>query len=284
MQSLNPHPPFISSKRDNINQRSHNIRNNTPNESDDDDEIDEKEDDEPIVSFDMSEIRKAKLPNKLIIMKNADKEWHEKNYPGRCPIDIVHPFRLLCAGVPNTGKSNVVRNILMRQGMGENNPFEEVIVIHCDSANTKEYSDIQCTMLDENSIPAPDEFRGEVKTLVVLEDLSFEDLKHADKKKIDRLYSYVSTHKNISVICCAQNFTSIPTYVRRCSNFFILWKSPDMISMASVAKKTGLDKGQLTDIFNRLMPNFHDSLWINLTEGAPHKLYKNGFQPIKMND
>ena len=232
--------------------------------------------DEWHAEFDMSEIRKAKLPKQLIIMSNPDKEFHEKWKPGRNIVNVPHPFRAVLFGPPNVGKSTVVKNILMRADP----PFEEVFMIHCDKDYTQEYDDIDCEFLDE--IPAPDEWQGEVKTLVILEDLEYKQMNKDQKRNLDRLMGYVSTHKNISCCLCAQDAFNIPPAVRRCSNFWVIWKSPDMDSMHAICRRTGLNKKQFMNIFNKLMPNFHDSLWVDMTSGSNAKLRKNGFQIIKM--
>ena len=89
-----------------------------PKESDD-----ELSDNEWDVEFDMSEIRKAKLPKELIIIKNPDKQFHEAWKEGRNMVNVPHPFRMVCFGPPNVGKSTVVKNILLRADP----PFEEIL-------------------------------------------------------------------------------------------------------------------------------------------------------------
>ena len=55
-----------------------------------------------------------------------------------------------------------------------------------------------------------------------------------------------------------------------------------MDAMALVARRTGLSKKQFFSIFERFLPDYHDSLWIDMTSGSKHKLRKNGFQVIKV--
>ena len=70
----------------------------------------------------------------------------------------------------------VAKNLIIRADP----PFQEIIVIHCDPEYTKEYDDIDVELLGE--VPAPDEFEGEVKTLVVLDDLEFKSMNKVQKK------------------------------------------------------------------------------------------------------
>ena len=60
-------------------------------------------------------------------LPNPDKTDHESE-PGVDPLDICHPFRLLLAGKPNSGKTSVALACVARQ----NPPFERIVVWHCD--------------------------------------------------------------------------------------------------------------------------------------------------------
>ena len=108
----------------------------------------------------------------------------------------------------------VVKNLLIRAKP----PFEEVFVIHCDPDYTKEYDDIGAVLLKD--IPSPEDWEGQVKTLVILDDLEFKGMSKDQRRNLDRLFGFVSTHKNISCILCSQDPFNVPPIVRRCSN---LW-------------------------------------------------------------
>jgi len=219
---------------------------------------------------------RKRLPNKLLCVPNPDKHFHEKWTSKRNMLDVPHPYRCVCLGPPNVGKSTVVKNLLIRASP----PFEEVIVIHCDSEYTKEYDDLgDIQMLSE--IPAPDDWPGEKKTLVVLDDLEYKGMCKDQKRNLDRLFGYVSTHKNISCILCSQDAFNVPPIVRRCSNLFVLWKSNDTDSMAMVARKSGLKTNDFKQIFRNLMREFRDSLWIDMSAKSPYPLRKNGFEVIE---
>jgi hypothetical protein len=208
-----------------------------------------------------------RLPNKILALPNPDKAFHEKWYKGRNMLNIPHPFRCVCLGPPNVGKTTIVKNLLLRAKP----EFEEVVVIHCDSGYTKEYDDIgdNVEILDE--IPAPEDWEGEVKTLVVLDDLEFKGMSKDQKRNLDRLFGYVSTHKNISVILCSQDAFNVPCIVRRCSNLWVLWRCPDLDAMSVCARKTGLKANNFNSIFNQLMLDPKDSLWIDMTDHSPYK-------------
>jgi hypothetical protein len=221
---------------------------------------------------------KMRLPNEIIALPNLDKAFHEKWKKGRNMLNIPHPFRCVALGPPNCGKGTVVKNILLRAKPA----FEEVFVIHCDPDFTKEWDDIGGVMMSD--IPNPEDWKGEVKTLVVLDDLEFKGMCKDQRRNLDRLFGFVSTHKNISIILCAQDTFNVPPIVRRCSNLWVLWKMQDMDSLSQTARKTGMSAQNFNTIFNELMMSDHDSLWIDTTSKTPYPLRKNGYTLINKKD
>ena len=193
-------------------------------------------------------------------------------------LNLPHPFRLCAFGKPNSGKGMCVKNILLRADP----PFERVTVIHPDSEGTREYEDLGGGENVEirSDIPPPNEWDGDVKHLVIVDDVEVKSLQREQYRNLDRLFGYVSTHKNISVCLCSQDFHNVPVIVRRCSNFFILWDNPDLLSMAHVAKKTGLTAHTLKKIFSTFNDP-HDSLWVDLTDRTPYKTRKNGYTLLR---
>jgi hypothetical protein len=220
--------------------------------------------------------RKFKIPNKMFSIPNNDKTWHEKWSTKRNMLNIPHPFRALCLGPPNCGKSSAIQHLLLRAKP----TFKEVIVIHCDPEFTKEYDDLgdQVQLTDE--IPHPTDFVGEEKTLVVIDDIEVKRLSKEQMARLDRLFGFVSTHKNISIIMTAQNAFDIPPIVRRCTNLWILWKIDDIESLQMLVRKTGIKKALFDKLFD-LCENKHDSIWIDKTEGSPYPLRFNGFEVIE---
>ena len=216
------------------------------------------------------------LPNEIIIIPNEDKHFHETWTPGRNLLNIPHPFRCMLIGPPNSGKTLLIKNILLRA-----KPiFKKIYVVHCDGDFTKEYEDVDATMLD--SIPSPEEWEGDKKTMVVLDDIDYKGMNKVQAKNLNRLFGFASTHKNISVCLTSQNYFDIPTSIRRMANFFILWKTIDSDSFKMIAKKTGMKIEQFQYIFKNIIgDDKHSSLWIDLTSKTPAKLRKNGYQVIK---
>ena len=221
---------------------------------------------------------KMRLPNEILALPNADKTFHESWTKGRNMLNIPHPFRCVALGPPNCGKGTIIKNLILRAKPA----FEEIFIIHCDPEYTKEWIDIGGEMMAE--IPAPDAWEGEVKTLVILDDLEFKTMDKIQRRNLDRLFGFVSTHKNISIVLAAQDTFNVPPIVRRCSNLWVMWKCPDLDAMSAVSRKSGMSSSNFNSIFKQLMLEKHDSLWIDMTSKSPYPLRKNGYTLITRKD
>lgn len=222
--------------------------------------------------------KKLQIPDKIIALPNPDKFFHEKWEPGRNKLNIIHPFRCCLLGNPNVGKTTIIKNILLRAKP----EFEEVIVIHCDGDYTKEYDDLGLNTPILSKIPPPEWWKGQVKTLVILDDLEFKQMGKEEKRNLDRLFGFVSTHKNISICLGSQDFFNLPPIVRRCSNLFILWRPNDLDSLNNISRKCGIPSLTMKKLFNNHIKEKRDSLWVDLTDNTPYKIRKNGFEIINI--
>ena len=219
------------------------------------------------------------LPARIIPFRNRDKAFHETWTSTRDWLDIPHPFRMLLASKPNGGKTTVILNLILRTACGKT-PFEKIVVVHCDPQDTKEYDDIERELRAD--IPSPEEFSPHQKTLCILEDLNYLNMSKEQQGRLERLYGYASTHKNVSCILTAQDpFRILPT-VRRCSNVFVLWNNHDKDMIYTLARKTGLPAKRLQDTLRTQCRGPHDSLWVDLTPGSPARFRKNGYQRLTL--
>lgn len=218
--------------------------------------------------------RRRLLPNSLCVIPCQDKDFHEEWTPGRDMLNFPHPFRAVFTGPPNTGKSTCVKNIVIRADP----PFQEVVVIHADPDNTREYDDLGDGVRLIKHIPRPDEWVTDGKTLVVIDDIELKELPKEQRRALDRLVGYVSTHKDISVCMCTQDWFNLPPIVRRCSNVWVIWKSPDTRNMRAIGSRIGIPN--FPEVASQMLPQFRDSLWIDQTDKSPYPTRRNGFEPI----
>ncbi len=216
--------------------------------------------------------------SEIAVFKNKDKAFHEIWMPKRKVLNIPHPFRCILVGPPNCGKTSMIFNILMH-----NRPyFEEVIVVHCDPEYTKEYEDIPVKML--SSIPRPNEWEGDKKTLVILDDLEYKQMSKVEKSNLNRLFGFVSTHKNISVCLSSQDTFNTPASVRRCTNVWVLWKIDDMDSIRCLARKIRITAKTIKTLFRKYINDEHDCIMIDNTKKSPYRIRVNGVHPVDIKD
>jgi len=212
--------------------------------------------------------------NKLFRIPNKDKFFHETWHPGRNLLNIPHPFRAILAGPPNRGKSTICKNLLLRADP----PFEQVIVVHYDM-ETKEYDDLKGEhFFLLNEIPNVSEFSGKKKTFIILDDLPIKQLHKPQQILLNRLYGYMSTHKNISICLCSQDAYEIPVLVRRSSNLWVLWKGVDLTSLKQLAKKSGCEN--LMELMRDHLHVSYDSLWLDSSPNSPAPIRVNGFKVL----
>lgn len=218
----------------------------------------------------------------IVAIENPDKTFHE-NWENttvnnvemaRHPMNVPHPFRCVLMGPPGVGKTTVVLNLLLRQQP----PFKKVYVIHIDGEYSKEYDAIG-KYIKLSEVPNPEWWPGDVKSLVILDDLEYKTMNKVQKRNVDRLFGYVSTHKNVSVCLTSQDPFNIFAIVRRCADLWVLWKTKDIDSVATIARKAGLMPEQMREIFKDFA--LRDSLWIDHTPGSPFPLRINGDRIIE---
>jgi len=102
------------------------------------------------------------------------------------------------------------------------------------------------------------------------------------KGRLERLYGYASTHKNVSCMLTAQDpFRIMPT-VRRCSNVFILWNNVDSDMLVRLSRKLGVASEDLQRVLEEECKGSHDSLWLDFTPDSPATIRKNGYERLHL--
>jgi hypothetical protein len=207
----------------------------------------------------------------LIIFKCHDKEFHEEvnhdNYG-----DLPHPFRVIMAAVPNCGKTSLIKNIIVNQSPD----FDRIIVWHID-VGTREYSDLDCEVVDE--LPMIEDIDPKKKNLLIIEDVDTKSLHKSVKSRLNRMFGYCSTHRNLSVILTAQEAFQVPVDLRRTANYLVLWRGTDNSATEMLGKRFGLNKKKIGFLFDTFCKTIHDSLIID-NAGGP-KIRKNLFEIIE---
>ena len=223
-----------------------------------------------------------KLGQKIHIFHNVDKDggWQEKydkNHTnlGRLP----HPFRLICSGATGTGKSNTICNIILQHQHGSRK-FKKLYVVTC-SLQSREWNHMDPEML-MTSLPDPDIFDGKEKCVLCIDDFEMSKINTEEMRKLSTLFRFSSTHRNLSIICSYQNFFEIPQIAKKCANCFLLYKPTSRMDISLIANRIDMDADDLRSIFSTVCSGTYDSLLVNQIPNAPHKLCKNLFEVIEM--
>jgi hypothetical protein len=240
----------------------------------------EDSEDEDFIKRKKTRKRKKKLgraPRCIVPLKNADKKRHESYKPGQNPIRFPAPFRAVCLGKVNSGKSLLTKHILLaHQGCAPK--FEQVIVVH-GMTDTNEYDDIEPDQI-RSTIPHYDELDPDVKKLILIDDLDFTNFPKEEMKKLSELFRFGSSHRNTSIILSHQSWFRVPKICKDTSNVFVIFRPHDNEELGTIARRVGMDKKVMFDLFKELLPHWRDSLLINLIPGAPYKYGRNLFEPI----
>lgn len=219
-----------------------------------------------------------RLPQHIIVIKNEDKQHMEKwtkakqldklNYP--------HPVKICLCGPCNVGKTNVTKNVCVRQEP----KFDRRIVVH-GIHETHEYDDCDVEMMEE--IPDQDELNTGEKTVIILDDINFKGLSKEQNERLNRLYGAWSTHLDgyISVIACTQDFYQLPPIVKRCTDVFVLWRPDDETELSTIGPKVGLRGDTLRNLFDKFCKTKYDNITIDKTIDSPWKIRINGYNVVK---
>ena len=180
------------------------------------------------------------------------------------------------------GKSTLAKNIFLRCQQGRF-PFEELIVVH-GSSETKEWDEFDPTMI-LNDIPDPEDLvRNRKKACIIIDDFEFSNLPKIALTNLSSIFRFVSSHHNFSIIVCYQSFFDVPPIVKKCANMFVLYRPNDDDELGTIARRVGMKKDIMIELFDNVLPELRDTLCIDLTEGSPCQYRKNLFKRIMVRD
>jgi len=216
----------------------------------------------------------GKLGKQIVVIDCPDKKFDEKWFKGRNIGNLPKPYRAVLFGVPNCGKSTYVKNLLLNADP----PFDTLTIVGC-SDDTTDFKDLEPSIVLD-TLPSLDSFDRSKKNALVIDDWKAKN--PADKARLDRLFGFVSSHCNTTIIMCLQDIFALhsPT-IRRMCNVFVLWKNADKRQNLLVEPRVGLEKGTIDNLMRDLDFGKRDSLMIDLTPHTPAPLRKNLFEKIK---
>ena len=229
--------------------------------------------------------RNKGLPNKVVVIKNADKDvgnWSESwSHPKtRSPGHIPHSFRLLALGAPGRGKTNYMKNIFLKhQSSGKK--FQRLIVVTCD-LSSREWEDMEPDMFIDK-LPDIEIFEDPIKTCVIIDDYEFEKCGKEEMRKLTTLFRMISSHKSVSVMASYQSFFHCPAIARKTANCFIIYKPTSENELQTISNRVGIKYDDLKYMFKKYANGFFDMIFVDLTKDTPYFIRKNIYEIIDYN-
>jgi hypothetical protein len=121
-----------------------------------------------------------------------------------------------------------------------------------------------------------------LKTLLIIDDVEFSSLSKEQMARLNKIFRYGSSHKNITVYVSHQSFFDLPLLVRKLCNVYVLWKPRSVMELKTIANRVGYTSTQLEYIFENVCDEYRDSLCIDLHINAPAILRKNLWEPFEL--
>lgn len=208
-------------------------------------------------------MNEIKLTDKIFSLPNKDKgEWVESYDEKEHGLNkMVHPFKALYTSRPNGGKTTVMINCFLHI-QSSNRPFKTVIIIQ--PSTSKEWDPIDPTLILYD-IPNPDTVVDEDngKTLIIIDDFDLTKLNRTQQQNFSMLFRYISSHHNISIMLSYQSFFDVPALIRKCCNYFYIWKTQNLDEINIISKRCGFNKKVFQHLFKKYIHNKHDFLLID---------------------
>lgn len=237
-------------------------------------------------------------PRRIVPIPNIEKKGFEKWKPNQDIFNFPRPYRHLIVGTPNAGKTTMILNTMLHAQP----PFDRIFIIHpriyqpetTDETNESvlatdqieglipEYSGV--LMYHLRSFPTEKFFEDMPgKTLMIVDDvdiLSFVRGDSSKQRRINKLYSYVSSHNNVSVITTSQSPSSqLPSIVFQMSNIITLYKIVDQYKLRTISQKLGIEYKSLKEYQSKL-GGVHDAMTLDYTVNSPAPVRKNIYESL----
>ena len=211
------------------------------------------------------------IPDQILTFHNEDKTFHEKTPSNGI---MTHPYTAIITGKVGCGKRNLVFNIVAREKDG----FDRIIIVHLD-IETQEYNiltDHGAELTDV--IPNFDEFDVDEKTLVIIDEIDVSALKKDELSRLQRLFLYCASHRNLSLFLVFQQIMDIPPKIRRSAMHYFVFKTNDKNVYTMLASRLSLPTEDLKYIMKNIITDNHDFLWVNMS-----KFDENGYPELRKN-
>lgn len=207
---------------------------------------------------------------------NVEKVDMDGWYEGRRITNFPSSTVFIFTGNRSTGKTSTIKNLIIRQDP----EFEEVYIMSRDP-ECKEYEDVlqssRAFILED--LEQLEKADRQTKKLVILEDLSFMNMKMDERDKMHGLVTHMVSHRNTSVMITCHDYMALDPLYRRMADVTVIFKQNDPTLVELTLRKAKFPKR----LAERYLPlGQYDSLWVDDTPGSPAPYRLNGTQIIEL--
>lgn len=248
---------------------------------------------------------------RLKALPNPEKAKHEKWDATRDQIDFPRPFRWGILGAVSCGKTSLILNYLVKS-----KPYDNIFIIHPQTYNPNislEDEAINNNIISPRAQASGDASRSPITEISEYKGVDFVGLSYipsmkyfdevADKwnlfiiddidlisfckkrsemrnERLNKLFSFVSSHKNLSIIVSSQDASSqLPGFVLKMCNAITIYRVLDEYIIATMARKISMAYKKLKALL-RLCKGKHDSITFDFTDDTKYPLRLNIYQNI----
>lgn len=231
----------------------------------------------------------------LILVSNPDKKLNETWTPDRDIGNIPCPSRICILGSPNSGKSTMILNFLLKASP----PYQKIFLIHPALQSTlssknepldggeeddivNEYKYVDYIPL--YSLPKPKFFDNKcTKQVLIIDDMNLKNLDKEQNRNLSKIISYSSSHYNLTIMIATQDsFSSLSVSVLRFCNVFVLYRFTDLCYLKMLFSRVGLSKKYQDKLLDEMKDyGLHDFLMIDKTSNSPAPFRRNMYHILQ---
>lgn len=236
---------------------------------------------------------------KLKALPNPEKKKHEKWDSTRDVIDFPRPFRWGILGAVSCGKTSLILNYLVKA-----HKYDNIFVLHPQTYNPNIPSEDEGSnaniIVPEAVIPEYEgvDFIGlayipsmkyfdlvsDKFNLFIIDDIDL--ISYCKKRsemrseRLNKLFSFVSSHKNVSIIVSSQDASSqLPGFVLKMCNVITVYRVLDEYIIQTMARKISMGYKKLKALL-ALCKGKHDSITFDFTDDTRFPVRLNIYQNI----
>lgn len=211
---------------------------------------------------------------KIKIFECADKDDFIGTIPlNDDPLNLKKPYKMAIVGSTHVGKTNLIKNIIERTDP----EFKIVYVWHIDEASN-DYTDIphipfQITA-DENDFI--EKFGGiyrKIPKLLIIDDVNLEGLKKQERANLYKLFTYSSTHCNLSIIVVVNDICYLGRKFRAIMNQLIVYDPLSDVVITSIVLRHVrriLNKQELEYVCKKYLKRRYDFIMFDFNKSAAY--------------